>query len=112
MALTGWGRTVVENVAEVSVAASATDLGAYHSVGVIPKCAYVIRVKWLIEAWPTASGFELRPRMKERQCAQTAGVDAILRVVQQKTAERTLGTLVQNDASFFVAQRGSQSRFL
>src|SRR4029077_21267056 len=46
---------------------------------------------------PPGAGVELRVRRKQRQAAADAGVDAVLLVVEQRAAERTLGPLRASD---------------
>src|SRR5262249_19027763 len=88
---------VVEDVAEVSAAAGAEDLGALHAVGAVGVLVDVGGVKGLEEAGPAGAGVELGVALEERQAAEAADVDAVELVVGEVAAEGRLGALGEDD---------------
>lgn len=50
-----FARAIVEDVAEVSVAARAGDLYSCHAVAVVFVLGYIFLADWLKEAWPTGA---------------------------------------------------------
>ncbi len=89
----GWCRAVVEDVAEVTSAAGAEDLGTYHAQGDITDFRDVFGGKRTVEAGPPGAGVKLRAGGEEWQSAAGAEVNAILVVIQQIPAEGGLGAL-------------------
>src|SRR5262249_13336052 len=66
----------------------------------------VLGVVWLEEARPSGARFELRVRREQRQSAQPAHVRALVLVVQEKPAERALGSLMQDHVALLRRKPG------
>ena len=77
MALTGWGRAVVENVAKVGVAICAANFGAHHAVGVIGVGADRSRAYPIPETGPAGTGIKLGGAAVQLGIAADAVVTAI-----------------------------------
>eukprot|EP01025_Chloroclados_australasicus_P065450 TRINITY_DN8919_c0_g1_i4.p3 TRINITY_DN8919_c0_g1~~TRINITY_DN8919_c0_g1_i4.p3 ORF type:complete len:359 (+),score=80.99 TRINITY_DN8919_c0_g1_i4:28-1077(+) len=90
-------RAVVEDVAEVAVAASAEDLGADHAVAGVFLDVDVLVSDGLEEAGPARAAGELGVAGEERELAAGTGVDAVLFVIEQRAAEGGLGAGVAED---------------
>src|SRR5262245_41966727 len=95
---------VVEDVAEVGVAAVAEDLGADHAVTAVLVRADVRVGHWPEEAGPARTRVELGVRREQRQPAADAGVDSPAFVVQQRSAEGPLGALAAGDLELLGSQ--------
>src|SRR5690554_3435190 len=90
----GW-RTIREYMALVAVAAGTADLGSHHAKAGVLNVADMFRVKRLEETRPASAGIKLGIGAEQRQVTQPAVVYPGLLVVQQGTAERVLGAVVQ-----------------
>src|SRR5688572_30190991 len=90
---------------EMPTAAGAADLGAKHAVAAVLDVCDVGAVDRLKEAGPAGPGIELRLRREQRKAAQAAGVGSVFLVVEEVTAERRLGSVVQEDAALLLVQR-------
>ena len=92
MALTGWGRAVVEDVAKVGVAICAANFGAHHAVGVIGVGADGSSAYPIPEAGPAGTGIKLGGAAVKLGITADAVVAAIALLVPVSAAEGTLGT--------------------
>src|SRR5215813_10795706 len=79
----------------MTVAPAATDLDPFHAVRPIAQVRDVVGVEGFIERRPTGPRLELCRGAKERKPAEPAGVDPGFLVVQQATAERRLGPVIE-----------------
>src|SRR5271169_2069256 len=91
VALTTWARSVVEDVAKVTAAATAEDLGAAHEKAVV--CAQLDRAgdRTLGETGPPGARVELRVGAKQLARACGTAVRATVLVVHVLASERRLG---------------------
>jgi hypothetical protein len=99
MTLARWRRAVRKNVPEMAAAARTDLFHADHSVASVAHTPNVCLVVGLEEARPTRTGVEFRTRPEERQTTKTAGVDAILVVVEKHPTEGGLGAVLEQDVS-------------
>ena len=95
---------VLEDMAQVTAATGAEDLGADHAVGGISQFGDVLLGEGLVEARPTGSGMKLGARREEREVAAGAKVDAGLVIIEQVAAEGDLGSLGSQNAVGFEAK--------
>ena len=102
-------RPVRKHVAEVTVAAPAADLSAYHPVTVVVQLPDMVWIERFEEARPTGSGFKLGRRTKQGQPAQATGVVAFGLVVQQRPAERAFGGALEQDPALVRTQVPGQA---
>src|SRR5689334_18439412 len=89
---------------QMRIAATAPDLDPVHAIRAIADQRDVIRVERFVKRRPTRAGLELRLRAKERQTAQPTAIHAGRLVVEQPTAERRLGTMVEQHAALLGGQ--------
>src|SRR5437867_1917996 len=80
-------RSVVEDVAQMGVAAAANHFGTQ----IVTHEGYVFLVNGLPVAWPAGVGFVFRLRIKERLAAADAGEDAVVVVVAVFAGVGTFG---------------------
>ena len=97
----GGGRAVVEDVAEVAVAAGASDFGADHAVGAIVDWGDGVRVDRLGKGRPTGSRLEFLPGFEERISATGAYVGAGFLRAQEASGAGTFGAVLAQDAELF-----------
>src|SRR5450631_630268 len=90
VALTGRGRPVPENMAEMPTAAAAADLGAAHEQAAVRPQLDGLRDSRLVEARPAGTGFELGVRAEQLTPAARAAVGAVFIVMDVRTGERPL----------------------
>jgi hypothetical protein len=95
MALPSRSGAVIEDVAQMAIAASAQNLDA-HAVAIDMR-RHIFIADRLKKAGPAGAGVELGVGRKERQLAANAGIDAGLLVVEQGAAERAFGTFAARD---------------
>lgn len=62
------------------------------------------RVEGLIKTRPAGAGLEFFARTEERQAAEPAGIDAFLVIIEERTAERPLGTMGKEDMALLRRQ--------
>src|SRR5262245_11493363 len=91
------GGAIIENMAEMSIAAGAQDLGADHAVAAVFMGDDILVGYGLEEAGPAGAGVELVTRGEQRQPTADAGIDTMAFVVQQRTTERSLSALATSD---------------
>src|SRR5436190_22571388 len=91
VSLAGWAGTVVEDVAEVTAAVAADDLGALHEVAVVGTQLDRLGDSRLGEARPAGARVELRVGIEELRAAGCAAVVAGLLVVGVLAREGRLG---------------------
>src|SRR5438552_17520836 len=101
MTLAGWLGTVIEDMPEMSAAASTVDLVARHPMAAVTLARDVGRIELAIETWPAGAGVELVLAGKKRQAAHHAVIRAFLLVVGQVAAEGRLGARFLGDAIGF-----------
>src|SRR5712692_7446922 len=101
--LTGRPGTVVEDVAKVTAAAAAHDLGTPHQQAVIRPQLDRLGDRGLVEARPAGARVELGVRAEQPGATAGAPVEAVLVVVDVRTGERHLGVRLTQHA---VLQRG------
>src|SRR5665213_1153050 len=99
-------------MALVGVATRATRLDADHAITGVAHGDHMLLVKWREKAWPSGATFKLCEAAEQRQTAQAADIDAVLLVIEQATAKRGLGAMVQEYIAFWAAQRRLQPRAL
>jgi hypothetical protein len=75
IALPGWRRAVVEDMAEMTAAAAAVDLGAGHEKAAVG-LGFDRTIERRLEAWPSGSAVELGVRGEKRLAAAGAMVNA------------------------------------
>ena len=93
-------RAVVKHMAKMRGAARAIDLDALHAVRVVFMSQHMLDVEGLEEARPTRARVELVRAGEQRQSANDAAVGAVLVVVEQRAAERSLSArLLRNPIS-------------
>jgi len=90
-----WG-AIVEHVAEVGVAACAPDLDTRHPVAAIRDLLDVLGIERPKEARPSRCPTRTSRSTRTAQAAQPTRVDAVLLVVEEQPAERTLRALVED----------------
>src|SRR5215207_3641509 len=90
-------RPVIEDVAEVRVAARAAYLGADHPVRAVLNELYGLRRDGFGEARPAGARVVLRPAVKEQVAAGGAVVEASFVGVHVRTRERELGRRLAQD---------------
>lgn len=88
-------------MAEVGVAAPASDLDSAHPVAAVLGLEDVVRVEGGEEAGPSGAGLELRLGREEGQVAEAADVGASFVLVEQWAAERALGAVIEDDEALF-----------
>ena len=87
-------------MAKMRAAARAIDLDALHAVRVVFMSQHMLDVEGLEEARPTRARVELVGAGEQRQSANDAAVGAVLVVVEQRAAERSLSArLLRNSIS-------------
>jgi hypothetical protein len=91
-------------VALVAIAATAADFGTDHSVAHVPYFPDMVRVEGLKKARPSGARFKLGAGSKQRQAAQTAGVDSLLFVIEEAAAKGGFRTMIEQDPSFLGVQ--------
>src|SRR5215471_9114567 len=99
----GLGGPVVEDVAQVTAAATADDLGTVHEQAVVRPQLDRLGDRGLGEAGPAGARIELGVRAEQLAAAAGAPVETVLVVVDVLTGERALGVSLAQDA---VLQRG------
>src|ERR1700744_1392493 len=104
VALTGWPRTVGEDVAQVTPAAPALDLGADHAVAAVLHQFDVFGHRGLIEAGPPGPGFELGARGKQLRAAAGAAIGPVVLEVDVLAGEGAFGGGVAQDLELIWAQ--------
>src|SRR5512145_933129 len=95
IALAARRRPVGEDVALVSAAAGADDLGADHAVAGVADGAEVIFRKRSREARPARAALELRAAPEQRQPAQAAGIHPRSLLFEEDAAERSFGSVLE-----------------
>ena len=103
-------RPVVEHVAQVCITARAADFDPRHAKAVVFDRFHVAAIEWLGETWPARSRIELRIAGKQRQIAEPTGVGAGLVIVEERPAEWTLRSVMQNH--FALLRRELLSQFI
>ena len=88
---------VVEDVAEVAVAQSATDGGAHHHQRAVDGFDDVLIGDGLIEAGPAGAGFEFGFAGEEGEVAATAAEEACAVLIPTVAGEGALGVFVAED---------------
>ena len=91
VAKAGGARAVVEDVALVTAAARALDLGAYHAERVVDVLGDSAGLDRTREGRPAGTGVELVARVEERRAAARAEEDAGAVVFVERARERALG---------------------
>src|ERR1700678_2457155 len=86
----GRRRPVVEDMAEMGVAAGAENFGAFHAEAIVGARGDIFRRDGPEEAGPARAGIELRARFEKRQGAADAVVDAVFVVVVEDPAKGRL----------------------
>ena len=81
-------------MALMASAAGTAYLNTSHSVTVILDLGQVLPIKRRIERRPPGAGFELVLRGKKRQSAQPANIGAVELIIQKRSAEWRLGSVV------------------
>src|SRR5262245_16545768 len=97
-------RSILEDVAEVRVAAHAVNFCADHPEARVRGTTDILLSHGLKETGPASAGIELRIRMKQRQSAAHARVEAVLMVVVKDAAEGPLRVMCARDAELFVRE--------
>ncbi|KAG0756563.1 hypothetical protein G6F22_020255 [Rhizopus arrhizus] len=95
-------------MAPLAATAGAGDLGADHAVAGIADFAHMRRVERGEEAGPAGAGIELGARAEQRQRTQPAAVDTLALVVEEDSAERRFGAVLQQHAALLAAEAGNQ----
>src|SRR5579862_1470629 len=78
---------VIENMAEMRIAAFASHFGAMHAVRVVVEKPNVLLFVRMRETRPAAVRLEFRIRLKERRSAGTAAIRAVVGHVEQLTGK-------------------------
>lgn len=92
-----WGRTIVEDMAQVGVAATAQHLGAHHTVAGIGLDGHALLVHRGPETRPAATGVKLRFRAEQPLATAGTGVDARHLSIRVLARVRRLGPLLARD---------------
>ena len=95
IALSGRGRAVGKYVALMAAASCTTDLDPSHTVTGVFDIRQMLLVEWSVKRRPPGSAVELVLRREQRQSAQPAGIRAVELIVEQRSAERSLGAMVE-----------------
>ncbi len=95
---------VLEDVAEVRIAAHAVDFRSHHAVRVVSRAADGFLRDRLEKTRPARARFKLRIRAEQRQAARDAGVEPELVIVVEDSAERALGACSAGDTELFVRE--------
>src|SRR5438067_2992184 len=91
IAQAGRVRAVREEVAQMSAAMAARDLGPPHPERIVFLRRDVALLDDVVEARPTRPRFELRPRIEERFVAHDAAIRSLAMVVPVRAGKRRLG---------------------
>src|SRR5581483_322823 len=67
------------------------------------------RVERFEKARPACARLEFRRGSKQRESAQTAGVNALFFVIQKAAAEGRFGAVIQKDPAFFLGKPSGQA---
>src|SRR5438477_1507923 len=108
-ALAGRRRAVGEDMALVTAAAGADDLGSDHTVAGVADRLQMSLGERLGEARPTGAALELGAAMEQRQPAQATGEHARPLFVEEYAAERRLGAMLEQDALLLIAEVGDEA---
>src|SRR5882724_8185573 len=95
------GGPVIENMAEMAVAASAQNLRADHAVAAVCMRDNVLLGHKLEEAGPAGAGVELAMGGEQGQPTADTAVDPLALVVQERAAERSLSALATSNLKLF-----------
>ena len=85
-------------MAEMAVATGTADFGAGHAKTCVLNVSDMLRIKGLEETRPAGSRVKLRVRAEQRQIAKPAVVNTGFFVIQQGSAKRMLGAMVEQHA--------------
>ena len=99
---------VRECMSKMAATAGANDLGAQHAVTGVAYCGHMCWIIWCEKARPAGAGIELGTGAKQRQTAQTAGVDPLLLVIEEGAAVGCFGAMTQQYLLFFGSERADQ----
>jgi hypothetical protein len=88
------GRTVVEDVAEMSATIAALHFGAHHAVGLVGPSFHRLLLRRRPEAWPARARIELLDRSEHHLAAPRAAIFARLSGVVVFTGEGPFGALL------------------
>ena len=104
IAQAGRARAVLEDMAEMRIAAGADDLVSDHAMAAVGDGLNIFRGHGLEEAGPASPGIELRVGGKERQVAANAVINTILVVVVEEPAEGALRAFAARDAILLLGE--------
>src|SRR5436190_3674022 len=104
VAQSSWARAVLEDMAEMAIAARAENFDACHAMGVIGVVDDVFRRDRFEKAGPTGAGIELGISGKQWQSATDAGINTGLFVIVEDATEGRLGTFAAGDLILFGGQ--------
>src|SRR5262245_21375810 len=85
-----WGRTIVEDVAEMTSATAAMHLVTNHAMASI-HFGFDRIGQWIVETWPAGPTLEFHLGDEQRLIAGSAAKDARAFFVQQRATSRHLG---------------------
>ena len=96
----GWGRTIVENMSEVGLAASAHHLHAVHAVRMIFGIDHAVGRNRLKEGRPSATAFKFTVAVEEGVTAGLAAVQTGFEMIPVRPREGPLGAFLARDAVY------------
>ncbi len=93
----------------MAVAPRAPRFDPDHAVAGVANGQHVSFIERRPETRPAGAALEFGLGLEQRQSAQTAAVDAVFLVAQQSTAERRLGSVVEQDVALLLIEVSLQS---
>ncbi len=100
VAASRWAGAVVEDMAQVGVAAGALVFDSGHAKGGVQLVDYILFGDGGEEAGPAGTGIEFGLRIKQGCAAADAAVDALRVVLVQLAGEGSLGASLAGDLEF------------